>query len=96
MGFTDIPYPIANLRVENNPAPSTVRIGWLRSVAHIHHAFAVQSFTDELAALAKADRVEYLLKLIGAAARDRSGRRRREGRASRTRSIRSTRRGCGA
>ncbi|AMY11378.1 Isoquinoline 1-oxidoreductase subunit beta [Luteitalea pratensis] len=65
MGFTDIPYPIANLRVENNPAPSPVRIGWLRSVAHIHHAFAVQSFTDELAALAKADRVEYLLKLIG-------------------------------
>ena len=33
---------------------------------NIHHAFAVQSFTDELAALAKADRVEYLLKLIGA------------------------------
>ena len=65
MGFTDIPYPIANLRVENNPAPSNVRIGWLRSVSHIHHAFAVQSFTDELAALAKADRVEYLLKLIG-------------------------------
>jgi isoquinoline 1-oxidoreductase beta subunit len=65
MGFTDIPYPIANLRVENNPAPSPVRIGWLRSVAHIHHAFAVQSFTDELAALAKADRVEYLLKLLG-------------------------------
>jgi len=66
MGFSDLPYPIANLRVENNPAPSPVRIGWLRSVAHIHHAFAVQSFTDELAALAKADRVEYLLKVIGA------------------------------
>lgn len=66
MGFSDLPYPIANLRVENNPAPSPVRIGWLRSVAHIHHAFAVQSFTDELAARAKADRVEYLLKLLGA------------------------------
>lgn len=65
MGFTDLPYPIANLRVENNPAPAHVRIGWLRSVAHIHHAFAVQSFTDELAALAKADRVEYLLRIIG-------------------------------
>jgi isoquinoline 1-oxidoreductase beta subunit len=65
MGFSDIPYRIPNLRVENNPAPSPVRIGWLRSVAHIHHAFAVQSFTDELAAAAKADRVEYLLKLIG-------------------------------
>jgi isoquinoline 1-oxidoreductase subunit beta len=65
MGFTDLPYPIANLRVENNPAAAHVRIGWLRSVAHIHHAFAVQSFSDELAALAKADRVEYLLRLIG-------------------------------
>jgi len=66
MGFSDLPYPIANLRVENNPMPSPVRIGWLRSVAHIHHAFAVQSFTDELAARAKADRVEYLLKVLGA------------------------------
>jgi isoquinoline 1-oxidoreductase subunit beta len=65
MGFSDLPYPIAHLRVENNPAPAHVRIGWLRSVAHIHHAFAVQGFTDELAALAKADRVEYLLKMIG-------------------------------
>jgi isoquinoline 1-oxidoreductase beta subunit len=66
MGFTDLPYPIANVRVENNPAPSPVRIGWMRSVAHIHHAFAVQSFTDELAALAKTDRVEYLLSVLGA------------------------------
>ena len=65
MGFSDLPYPIPNLRVENNPAPAHVRIGWLRSVAHIHHAFAVQSFTDELAALANADRVEYLLNLLG-------------------------------
>lgn len=65
MGFSDLPYRIPNIRVENNPAPSHVRIGWLRSVAHIHHAFAVQSFTDELAAQARADRVEYLLKLLG-------------------------------
>lgn len=65
MGFSDLPYALPNIRVENNPAPSPVRIGWLRSVAHIHHAFAVQSFTDELAARAKADRVEYLLKLLG-------------------------------
>ena len=65
-GFTEIPYRLANLRVENGPAPAHTRIGWLRSVASIHHAFAVQSFTDELAALANADRVDYLLKLIGA------------------------------
>src|SRR5581483_2167943 len=65
MGWTDIPYPIPNLRVENGPARAHVRIGWLRSVANIYHAFGVQSFTDELAAVAGRDRVEYLLDLIG-------------------------------
>jgi len=64
-GWTEIPYRLPNLRVENGPAPAHTRIGWLRSVASIHHAYAVQGFTDELAALAGADRVEYLLKLIG-------------------------------
>ncbi len=65
-GWTEIPYRLPNLRVENGPAPAHTRVGWLRSVASIHHAYAVQGFTDELAALANADRVEYLLKLIGA------------------------------
>jgi isoquinoline 1-oxidoreductase beta subunit len=65
MGWTDIPYAIPNLRVENGPAKAHVRIGWLRSVSNIYHAFAVQTFTDELAAAAGRDRVEYLLELIG-------------------------------
>jgi isoquinoline 1-oxidoreductase beta subunit len=64
-GWTDIPYDIPNLRVENGPAPAHVRIGWLRSVANIYHAFAVQTFTDELAHRAGRDRAEYLLELIG-------------------------------
>ena len=64
-GWTDIPYAIPNLRVENGPAPAHVRIGWFRSVANIYQAFAVQTFTDELAANAGRDRVEYLLELIG-------------------------------
>jgi isoquinoline 1-oxidoreductase beta subunit len=64
-GWTDVPYDIPNLRVENGPAPAHVRIGWLRSVANIYHAFAVQSFTDELAHRAGRDRVEYLLELLG-------------------------------
>jgi isoquinoline 1-oxidoreductase beta subunit len=65
MGWTDMPYPIPNLRVENGPAKAHLRIGWLRSVANIYHAFGVQSFTDELAAAAGRDRVEYMLDLIG-------------------------------
>jgi isoquinoline 1-oxidoreductase beta subunit len=65
MGWTDIPYPIPNLRVENGPALAHVRIGWLRSVSNIYHAFGVQTFTDELAAAAGRERVEYLLELIG-------------------------------
>jgi isoquinoline 1-oxidoreductase beta subunit len=64
-GFTDVPYPIPNLRVENGPAKAHVRIGWLRSVANLYHAFGIQSFTDELAAAAGRDRVEYLLALLG-------------------------------
>lgn len=65
MGWTDIPCPIPNLRVENGPAQAHFRIGWLRSVANIYHAFAVQSFTDGLAAGAERDRVEYLLDILG-------------------------------
>jgi isoquinoline 1-oxidoreductase beta subunit len=64
-GWTDIPFDIPNLRVENGPAQAHVRIGWLRSVANIYHGFAVQSFADELAHQAKRDPLEYLLELIG-------------------------------
>jgi len=65
MGFQDVPYQVPNLRVENGPAKAHIRIGWFRSVANVYHAFGVQSFTDELAAAANRDRVEYLLDLIG-------------------------------
>jgi isoquinoline 1-oxidoreductase subunit beta len=64
-GWTDLPYDLPNIRIENGPAPAHVRIGWLRSVANIYHAFAVQCFTDELAHRANRDPVEYLLDLLG-------------------------------
>lgn len=65
MGWTTIPFDIPNLRVENGPAAGHVRIGWLRSVANVYHAFGVQSFAAELAHAAGRDPLEYLLALIG-------------------------------
>ena len=64
-GWTDMPYDVPNLRIENGAAKAHVRIGWLRSVANIYHGFAIQTFTDELAHHAKRDPLEYLLELIG-------------------------------
>jgi isoquinoline 1-oxidoreductase beta subunit len=64
-GWVDVPFDIPNLRAENGPAKAHVRIGWLRSVANIYHAFAVQSFIDELAAAAGRDRIEYFLEVLG-------------------------------
>ena len=64
-GWTDLPYDLPNIRIENGPAQAHVRIGWLRSVANIYHAFGVQCFTDELAHRANRDPVEYLLDLVG-------------------------------
>jgi isoquinoline 1-oxidoreductase beta subunit len=67
MGFINLPYQIANLRLENPPASAHCRVGWFRSVSNIPHAFAVQSFVAELAASANKDHRDYLLELIGPA-----------------------------
>lgn len=64
-GWTDLPFDVPNLRCENGPAKAHVRIGWMRSVASIYYAFAIQSFAGELAHAAGRDPVEYLLALIG-------------------------------
>ncbi len=64
-GWTDVPFNIPNHRAESGQARANVRIGWLRSVTNVFHAFAVQSFTDELAHAAKKDPIQYQLALIG-------------------------------
>jgi isoquinoline 1-oxidoreductase subunit beta len=64
-GWTDLPFNIANIRAENSGAAAHLRIGWLRSVANIYHAFAAQSFADECAHAAGRDSLDYLMALIG-------------------------------
>jgi isoquinoline 1-oxidoreductase beta subunit len=65
LGASDNPFAVPNLRLETGDAEAHVRIGWLRSVANVYHAFAVQSFAAELAHAAGRDQKDYLLELIG-------------------------------
>ncbi len=65
MGWSDLPFAVPNHRAENGPAKGHVRIGWMRSVANIYHAFAIASFMDELAAAAKRDPFDYYLDVLG-------------------------------
>jgi isoquinoline 1-oxidoreductase subunit beta len=64
-GLSDLPYDIPNITLEGGHARAHVRIGWLRSVQNIFHAFAINSFVDEMAVAAKRDPLEFLLDVIG-------------------------------
>jgi isoquinoline 1-oxidoreductase beta subunit len=64
-GLEDVPFKVPNLRIENCPAPSHIRGGWMRSVSNIFHGFSIGSFVDEMAIEAKRDCKDYLLELIG-------------------------------
>jgi len=65
LGASDNPYAFPNLRIMAGDAQAHLRIGWLRSVCNIFHAFANCSFVDELAYLAGEDPKEHLLRLLG-------------------------------
>jgi isoquinoline 1-oxidoreductase subunit beta len=64
-GLEDMPFDIPNIRIENCPARNHIRVGWMRSVANIYHAFGICSFADEMAHAAGRDSKDYLLDLIG-------------------------------
>ncbi len=66
-GVLDWPLNVPNVRAEKGAAYDNVRIGWLRSVHNINHAFAINSFIDELAHARSVDPLDNLKELIGAA-----------------------------
>jgi len=70
-GARQLPYQIPNLRVETRKIPVSVPTGSWRSVHNHYHAFAVESFIDELAALGQHDPLAFRLHLLGATARHR-------------------------
>ncbi|MEJ8568000.1 xanthine dehydrogenase family protein molybdopterin-binding subunit [Elongatibacter sediminis] len=64
MGWTNMPFDVPVVSVEGCKAPIPIRIGWLRSVCNVWHAFSINSFVDELAFVAGRDPVEYRLRLL--------------------------------
>jgi isoquinoline 1-oxidoreductase beta subunit len=65
LGFLDMPYDIPNVRCEAIKTKAKSRTGWLRSVSHIQHAFAVCTMVDEIAYARKMDPLDNILDLIG-------------------------------
>ncbi|MBZ5702208.1 MAG: molybdopterin-dependent oxidoreductase [Acidobacteriia bacterium] len=60
-----LPYRAAGYRVEYTLGKASVPRAWWRSVENSGCGFVVESFVDELAAAAKADPLEFRLRLIG-------------------------------
>lgn len=65
LGMIDFPYNIANISMQSGDAPAQTRIGWLRSVCNIQHAFAIGSMMDELAEARGMDPIDNALDLLG-------------------------------
>ena len=66
MGFSNLPYAVQNQRMESAGIRPGVRVGWLRSVCNIFHAFSANVFADEMAAAVGRDPIEHRLSLIPA------------------------------
>ncbi len=66
MGFSNLPYSVDNQRMESTGIRPGVRVGWLRSVCNIFHAFSANVFADEMAAAVGRDPIEHRLAMIPA------------------------------
>jgi isoquinoline 1-oxidoreductase subunit beta len=71
-GAVEMPYAIANVRVEWMPMDVPVPVGFWRSVGHSYTGFVVESFIDELARAANADPYRFRRDLLKSAPRHRA------------------------
>lgn len=65
LGCRDFPYDVPNIRMEAHESSAHTRVGWLRSVSNIHHAFAICTMLDEIAEARGVDPVSQALELLG-------------------------------
>ena len=64
MGFSNLPYGVENQRMEFAGMRPGVRVGWMRSVCNIFHAFSANVFADEMAAAVGRDAIEHRLEIL--------------------------------
>lgn len=64
LGCIDFPYEVPHIRIETHESTAHTRIGWLRSVSNIHHAFAICGMMDELAEARGVDPIDHALELL--------------------------------
>lgn len=68
LGFMDSPYAVSgvipNVQIALSSLPTHVLTGAYRAPCYNSHAFIVESFVDECAAAARADPLEYRLRLL--------------------------------
>jgi isoquinoline 1-oxidoreductase beta subunit len=65
LGCRDFPYDVPNIRIEAHESSAHTRVGWLRSVSNIHHAFAISTMLDEIAETKGVDPVDHAIQLLG-------------------------------
>ncbi len=71
-GASDVPYRVADQRVELHPMETGVPVLWWRSVGHSSNAFVIETMLDEVATAAHVDPVELRLSLLPPDARERA------------------------
>jgi isoquinoline 1-oxidoreductase beta subunit len=64
-GSNEIPYEVANFKMDMHQVDVGVPVLWWRSVGHTHTGYAVEAFVDELLEAAGKDPVEGRLELMG-------------------------------